>query len=362
MTVSQAKKVPSGISRTVHLVGRHLSFFARHNTPRKFVNLCRLYVQRWTNRTVLSAHPIEIIMDPTNICNLRCPLCPTGQRLNSRPLGRMTFKTFQRIIDELAPWLYKIRLYSWGEPLLHNDLYRMIAYATERNIGTEISSHLNVFEDTDAEKLVESGLELLVVSMDGADPATYTRYRVKGDFEKACNNITAIVKAKRKLGRKYPVVEIQFLVMKHNESQIHEMTLLARKLGVDNLRLAPVTINLKNEDDRQWLPTLEHLSRYSYAAKKDRIYARRRKCEWLWRSAVVNWDETVSPCCVYEGKKSEVGSLEAKTFAEVWNNDHYVQCRQVFTRKGRRKTEIQTICSSCQGSPKALDEQQHGLY
>jgi MoaA/NifB/PqqE/SkfB family radical SAM enzyme len=89
----------------------------------------------------------------------------------------MTFKTFQRIIDELAPWLYKIRLYNWGEPLMHNDLYRMIAYATEKNIGTEISSHLNVFEDTDAEKLVESGLELLVVSMDGADPATYTRYR-----------------------------------------------------------------------------------------------------------------------------------------------------------------------------------------
>lgn len=274
----------------------------------------------------------------------------------------MNFETFQKIIDELAPWLYKIRLYNWGEPFLHKDLYRMIVYAAENNIGTEISSTLNIFEGADAEKLVESGLELLVVSMDGADPATYARYRVKGDFEKVCTNIAAIVKSKRKLGRRYPIVEIQFLVMKHNESQIHAMTLLAHTLGVDNLRLGPVTINLRNEDDRQWLPTRESLSRYSYAAKKDRIYACRRKCEWLWRSAVVNWDGTVSPCCVYEGKKSEVGSLEAKTFAEVWNSEYYVQCRRVFTRQCRRKTEIQTICSTCRGSPQALNEQQHGLY
>lgn len=362
MILAGIQKVHSGMMRSVGLVKRHLRFFCRHNTGVKFLNLCLLYFQRWTNRSTLSAYPIEIIIDPINICNLRCPLCPTGQRVSSRPLGRMSFENVQRIIDELTPWLYKIRFYNWGEPLLHPDICKMIAYATRKNIGTEMSTNLNVLDPGRAGALIESGLELLIISLDGADSKTYSQYRIGGDFSRVINNISALVEAKKKSGGKYPVIELQFLTMKHNESQIPAMKALARELGVDSLRFGPVTINIKNKDDWRWLPASDKMSRYSYRNKKDKIYSQRKKCEWLWRSTVINWDGTVAPCCVYEIREAEFGSLEGKRFAEIWNNENYVHSREVFTKKSRNAGGTRVICSTCKGLPEAMNDEQHGLY
>ena len=323
--------------RNIQLFKRHIKSFYRHNTPVKFANLCSLYFQRWTNRSVLSAFPIEIIIDPINICDLKCPLCPTGQRANTRSLGSMPYENYQRIIDELSRWLYKVRFYSWGEPLMHKDIYKMIAYATDKNIGTEISTNLNVFRESDSKTLLESGLELLIISLDGADDKTYSHYRIGGDFSRVINNISAVVKEKKKTGRKNPFIEIQFLVMRHNEYQIPKMKALAKELGVDRLRLGPVTVNVRNEEDLNWLPVDEQLSRYSYVENNDKIYSIRKKCEWLWRSMVINWDGTISPCCVYEGEKAVFGSLLDNKIEKLWNNEYYKKSRLIFARKDRRE-------------------------
>ena len=326
------------------------------------MNLCFLYIQKWANKSFLRTYPVEIIVDPINVCHLKCPLCPTGQRVNSRPFGSMSFENFQRIIEELGRWLYKIRFYNWGEPLMHRDIYKMIAFAANKNISTELSTHLNLLSLSDAQTLVESGLELLIISLDGADDKTYSHYRIGGDFNKVINNIKSILREKERLGRKYPLIEIQFLVMRHNESQIEKIEALAKELGVDRLRIGPVTVNIKNEEDWQWLPSSERMSRYSYSEKKDKIYSRRRKCEWLWRSTVINWDGTVSPCCVYEGGKADFGSLNGKRFFEIWNNERYRYSREVFTKKSKGNNRLEIICSHCKGIPVAMDEKQHGLY
>jgi radical SAM protein with 4Fe4S-binding SPASM domain len=115
-----------------------------------------------------------------------------------------------------------------------------------------------------------------------------------------------------------------------------------------------------NDTDHDWLPKDEKKSRYSYGDGNDRIYTTRKKCEWLWRSAVINWDGTVTPCCVFESPGAEVGSLDGKKFAEVWNNENYRMAREVFTREGTAGTAV--ICGRCRGVPKAFDKDQHGLY
>jgi radical SAM protein with 4Fe4S-binding SPASM domain len=362
MIVSGIGKTPHGFARNIDLVKRHMWTFYKHNTSVKFVNLCAIYLQRWMKRSVLSAYPFEIIIDPTNICTLRCPLCPTGQNINSRPPGRMLFENYREIIDDLGRWLYKVRFYSWGEPLLHKDIYKMIAYATDKNIGTEISTNFNVFEESDVEKLINSGLELLIVSLDGADEKTYARYRIGGDFHKVIRNITAVVREKKRSASKYPVIEIQLLVMRHNEDQISRLISLSREIGVNRLRIGPVTVNMKNADDREWLPTNEKISRYSYKKKKDKIYSRRKKCEWLWRSTVINWDGTIAPCCVFEGKKTEMGSLNGRKFSDIWNNKKYKCSREVLINRSSKNNEMETICTRCRGMPVAADADQHGLY
>lgn len=361
MNLSGMSKFSSSLIRSFDLISRNLVALLRHSTLRKFYNLCLNYFQRWTRKTVLTAFPFEVIIDPINICNLHCPLCPTGQGKNTRPLGRMNFEQFRHIIDQLFYYLYKIRLYNWGEPFLHKDIYKMIEYTAKKNISVEISTNLNAFKPEDADRLVQSGLELLVVSLDGADQETYSHYRIGGNFERVIENISAIVEAKKKAGSRFPVVEVQFLIMKHNENKIDAIKDLTERLGVDRLRLGPVTINWRNREDHSWLPSNDQMSRYDFLRSYDKIYARRKLCEWLWRSAVINWDGSILPCCVFEGPKAEFGSLSENTFAEIWNNSCYQRARAVFTAN-RNITGKMNICQRCKKIPWADDEKQSGLY
>ncbi|MCD6288763.1 MAG: SPASM domain-containing protein, partial [Candidatus Hydrogenedentes bacterium] len=336
--------------------------FLRHNTVAKMRNACSIYTQFLLKRTVLKGYPVEIIIDPINVCNFRCPLCVTGQRLNSRPAGRMPFDQFTRILDELAPWLYKLRFYSWGEPLLHEDIYRMIGYATSKNVATEMSSNFSNFRPDDADTLIESGLELLIVSLDGATAETYAQYRQGGDFEKVLDNVRALTAAKRRKGSRFPTVEIQCLAMKHNEHELDDMDRLIVELGADRLRIPPVVVNtLDKEQVERWLPVNEKLSRYDYRTMADKIFDGRSRCAWLWRSAVINWDGTVSPCCVFEGPKTDMGSLANSSFMDVWNSETYRSARELF-RSGGSAASVRTICTKCKGSPHAADRKQQGLY
>lgn len=349
--------------RTLQLVKRHFKSFVRHNTSVKFKNLCSLYYQYWRGKTSIKGHPFEIIIDPTNVCSLKCPLCATGQRKNNRPNGRMPFEEFTRIIDELGRWLYKVRFYSWGEPFVHKDIFRMISYVSHENIGTELSTNFHDFNATDVDKLVDSRLEHLIISLDGARESTYVRYRVGGNFTRVINNIRALMKAKALKKSHKPLVEIQFLVMKHNEHEIKEMKKLAKELGVDRLRLAAITLNVKEPVQvKEWLPTNEKWSRYEYHSLEDKIHRKRSRCEWLWRSAVINWDSTISPCCVFEGPKTDFGSLKEKSFKEIWNNSHYQGARGVFNKNGKISSKPKNICIRCKGIPLAANSQQHGLY
>ena len=305
--------------RTLQLFKRHFNSFLRHNTPAKLKNLCFIYYQFWKGGTNIKGYPFEIIIDPTNICNLRCPLCVTGQHNNVRTHGMMAFEEFIRIIEDLKRWLYKVRFYSWGEPLLNEDIYRMISYANINNIGTELSTNFHQFSSQDLEKLIDSGLELLIISFDGAKDETYQKYRIGGNFYRVIDNIKILLNEKTLKSIRFPIVEIQFLVMKHNEHEIKDIKKLAKELGVDRLRIAPITLNTRDPKQvNEWLPIDEKWSRYDYQTLEDKIYRKRKRCEWLWRSVVINWDSTISPCCVFEGPHTDFGTLREKLFQNIF--------------------------------------------
>jgi MoaA/NifB/PqqE/SkfB family radical SAM enzyme len=348
--------------RTLELARRHIGSFARHNSIVKMRNAMAIYWQFLLKKEKINGYPVEMIIDPINVCNLHCPLCVTGQRANKRPFGKMPMDDFERILDEVGRWLYKLRFYSWGEPLLHEDIYSMIAMAAERNISTEMSSNFLKFQSSDAGKMIDSGLELLIISMDGATEQTYKHYRQGGDFQRLVENVRALTDAKKEAGSRFPTVELQLIAMRHNEHEIDDMERMANELGADKFRVVPVTLNTKDPGQvENWLPQSQRLSRYDYKTLDDKIYTRRGTCPWLWRSAVVNWDCTMSPCCVFEGPKSEMGSLVANSFLEVWNNESYQAARGVFNRD-RTGAAKPNICTRCKGVPNAGDSDQQGLY
>jgi len=355
------------IVRETMLITRHAGSFLRHATARKVWNLARVHGEMARKKEGVSGYPYEIILDITNRCNLRCPLCVTGQHLNKRPPGQMSFDHFKQVIDELGRYLFKVRLHSWGEPFLHERLYDMLHHLRAANIGTEVSSNFTTFRQDQAAALVASGLELLIVSLDGATEEVYRQYRIGGDFPRVLRNIRAVVREKRKQGTRFPLIEVQFLLTKVNLHEAEAIRVLARDLGADRCRTFPVAVNVRDKAQRdEWLPEDPRYSRYHPRTLEDKFYSVNRACPWLWRSAVINWDGTASPCCVYEGPKTEMGTgvFSPGGFRAVWNGPAYRAARAVFREgEGRKRSEGPfNICEHCRGRPRALNSSQKGLW
>jgi len=360
------EKARTRVVRAGELATRHRESFLRHATAEKLVNLANVFRDRYRVRPEVRSYPFEIVLDITNRCNLRCPLCVTGQHRNERPYGAMAFGDFRRVIDELAPTLFKARLHSWGEPLLHPDLLGMIEYLTRRNVGSEISTNLLLLRKEEPLRLVDSGLEMLVVSMDGTTQEVYEAYRKGGRLDTVMENVRALAEAKRTRGSRFPVIEVQFLLMKHNLHQVRDIQRFSRELGADRCRTFPVALNVQDELQRRaWLPDDARYCRYDPDTWEDRYYALNRVCHWLWQSAVINWDGTVSPCCIYEGSKTEMGgNVFRDGFRSVWNGPQYRIARKTFARRHRDRTgpEGPPICAVCRGRPRALTPGQQGIY
>jgi len=133
-----------------------------------------------TRELVTNAMPSHIWIEPTNRCNARCPLCPTGNGESVRPKSMLPLDTFKSIVDEVYPYTESMNLWNIGEPFLNQELFGMIAYASQHKMATRVSTNGFVFYDqSNIERLVDSGLTDLVVSLDGT---TADKKRIKNGW------------------------------------------------------------------------------------------------------------------------------------------------------------------------------------
>ncbi|MCJ7509039.1 MAG: radical SAM protein [candidate division Zixibacteria bacterium] len=306
---------------------RHLLSFFRHNTLKKMANLARAEWEIRRGRTVLRSKPYMIKIDPISFCNLSCPGCPSAFKSRTSDNGKMDFELYRKIIDELKDYLYKVSLYAWGEPLLNKEIYKMIGYATQNNIGVVVSSNMNVFSEQHAEQMVNSGLEHLIVAIDGATQESYSRYRIGGSLEKVIDNLRILKETKRRYKSKFPIVEMQFLLTEENQSEIPAIKELSSKLEVDRLIF-------KSFYD-------EEKSRLSSPFAKKR----KNKCHWLWQSMVMLWDGSVTPCC-FKNSKPKVGSVVTDSISQVRNSQIYVKSRELFCGE-KISDEANKECTYC---------------
>src|SRR5690349_14448949 len=180
------------------------------------------YLSKWTKRPVQWGYPISISFEPTTSCNLRCPECPSGLRAFTRPTGMLQKDFFRETIDQLHKELSYLVFYFQGEPFLNPAFLEMVSYASSKGIYTATSTNAHYLNDENSRKTVESGLDRLIISIDGTTQDTYQQYRVGGKLDKVLQGASNIVKWKKELGSKTPFIIFQFLVVRHNEHQIEE--------------------------------------------------------------------------------------------------------------------------------------------
>jgi len=273
--------------------------------------------------------PPIVTIEPTNICNLRCPLCVTGNGSMERPYGRMDFDTYKRLIDELGDRIMYIVLYQQGEPYLNRQFHDFVSYARRRKIYVTTSSNAHYFDRQTAEATVRSGLDTIIVSVDGATQETYAHYRVGGSLDKVKAGIQTLVAAKKRMHSKTPYIYLQFLLMKHNEHELPAMKRLARELGVDRFLMKNIQVETLQEA-HEWLPREESFRRYRLT-ENDFTVKRGGKgvCIRPWLTTLVNWDGTVVPCCFDKHGHHVVGDMRQPAgFTQIWNSEKYTEFRQ----------------------------------
>ena len=299
---------------------------------------------RFTGVPVIHGLPISISFEPTTSCNLRCPECPSGLRSFTRATGMLGQPLFQNVIDQLAPTLSYLTFYFQGEPYLHPQFLDMVQYAASKNIYTATSTNAHYLKDENARLTVESGLDRLIISIDGTTQDTYQSYRVGGSLERVIEGARNIIAWKKKLKSKTPHVMFQFLVVKPNEHQIPEVYTLAKQIGVDQVVLKTAQIyDYANGSDL--IPEQDQYSRYrkmndgSYTIKNSLD----NHCWKMWHSCVITWDGKIVPCCFDKDAHHVLGDLTKNSFEEVWNGDAYHSFRASLLRS---RSEIE-ICKNC---------------
>lgn len=318
-------------------------------TPRRVWNgvkvLSSYYASLISKKPVQWGLPVSISFEPTTSCNLRCPECPSGLRAFTRPTGMLEKDFFSQTIDEIHKDLLYLIFYFQGEPYLNTSFLDMVKYASDKGIYTATSTNAHYLNDEAARKTVESGLDRLIISIDGTTQETYKQYRVGGNLEKVIEGAKNIVKWKKELNSKTPFVFFQFLVVKHNEHQIEEIQQLAKEIGVDEVRFKSAQVYDYENDPNQLIPTIDKFSRYK--KNKDGTYTPKNKlanrCWKLWHANVITWDGLVVPCCFDKDAMHQLGNLKNQSFKTVWNNDNYKQFRAELMM-GRKNIDI---CSNC---------------
>jgi radical SAM protein with 4Fe4S-binding SPASM domain len=318
-------------------------------TLRRTINALKVWasyhLSKWTKRPVQWGYPVSVSFEPTTSCNLRCPECPSGLRAFTRPTGMLQKNFFKETIDQLSNELLYLVFYFQGEPYLNPDFLEMVKYASAKKIYTATSTNAHYLTEANAKKTVESGLDRLIISIDGTTQETYRQYRVGGNLNKVLEGAVNIVKWKKELKSKTPFVIFQFLVVQHNEHQIEDVKQLAKEIGVDDVWLKTAQVYDYENDPNKLIPSNTKYSRYKKNREGKYFFKgnNANHCWRLWHDPVITWDGSVVPCCFDKDAQHKLGSLRQMPFKELWQNAEY----KSFRSKVLQSRKNIDICANC---------------
>lgn len=324
---------------------------------RKLLNAFKVYLSfhlsRHTNIKTHFGKPISISIEPTTSCNLRCPECPSGLRQFSRPIGMLEPVFFKNSIDALYKDLIYLTFYFQGEPYLNPNFLDMVKYASDKKIYTSTSTNAHYLNEEQAEKTVKSGLDRLIISIDGTSQEVYEQYRVGGQLNKVIDGTKNIIAAKQKLKSQTPHVIFQFLVVRPNEHQLNDVEQLAKELGVNEVLFKTAQV-YNYENGNPLIPLNEKYSRYKKLATGKYIIKNEllNQCWRMWSACVITWDGVIVPCCFDKDAKHQLGDLKKQSFSEVWSSTKYQNFRRLIL-KSRKEIDI---CQNCSEGTKVWTE------
>jgi radical SAM protein with 4Fe4S-binding SPASM domain len=302
--------------------------------------LSKLLKQNYHN-----ALPFALSVEPTTSCNLRCPQCPSGLRQFTRATGMLDPVMFQKFVGQIKKHVHSLTFYFQGEPYLNPDFLKMVRTASDNNLYTITSTNAHYLTDEVSKQTIESGLDELIISIDGTTQETYEQYRVGGQLDKVLTGAQNIIKWKKELKSRKPYVVFQFVAFRSNESQVNAVKVLGKEMGADKIRIKTAQI-YDFENSHDMIPKNEDLARYRLNEKgkweiKNKLLD---QCWRMWQACVITWDGKIVPCCFDKDAKYQLGDLNSNSFKNIWFSEPYQAFRQNLLN-GRKEIDICTNCT-----------------
>ncbi len=360
----------------------------RKRNPSAFSNFLRAKYNMYTGAARVDSYPYYLCVDPSDICQLRCPTCPTGVENESRrqkesPLQvyrddrqKMSPALFDALLDEVGEYVFLMMLYNFGEPLLNAHLPSFIRKASDLDIETEVHTNLSLkVSDERVDQLLDSGLDRLEVSADGFSQGAYEVHRVGGNVALVKQNLERLAAAKERLGSATRIT-YKLLVFSHNEHEVDAARAYCERIGIEFSSPDGIA------RDESWVPArrrgekpvdpradpeeLERtLATWDQAGRKDYFLEADLRptwglpplgspfpaaCGWHYGYSVITAGGCVTPCCGTAKQVDDFGTVSPGTtsFADVWNGPYYQKARATFG--GRAPAELQgvdTVCERC---------------
>jgi len=317
--------------------------------------------------SVLS-RPYGLVIDPSNMCQLACPGCVHSTRNEELkvfdwPKGTLSEDRLSALLKLYGPHAIGVYFCNYGEPLLNLNTPKLIRLAKTYLMGTALSTSLSVSR-LDAEAYVESGLDFMVLSIDGATQPVYEQFRRNGDLELVFSNVRKLVSAKRRLGKRTPVLSWNFLAFEHNAHEIPLAARMARQLGVNHFRVVnPFDVGWDDPEIRpaavkggvrrldwlsmagqpeNWNPFPESVDGSTIArafenpwnqqAASDAPPSSGHTCHWLYKNMVMDATGRIMPCCggPRPDTKLVFGAFDGNG-SDPFNSEKYHQARAWFS-------------------------------
>ena len=285
--------------------------------------------------------PISISIEPTNICNLHCPECPTGKGQSTVAKGKITEETVQKLVPQIQTNTWFANVYFQGEPLVNAITTNIVSTLSEAKILSSLSTNAHFLTSKIAKQLVTAKLTKLIISLDGYNQTSYEKYRQGGNFDKVLEGLKNIQQAKANAHSLYPLVEVQCLLFSHTEGHKTEIKHIAEQYNADLVTFK--TAQFYDTQNIDMLPSHKN-SRYNYQDENLTIKKKiRNHCWKMWCSCVVAWNGNVLPCCFDKNHTFSFGNIENTSFTNIWKSQQYIRFRKA-TLTNRKQI---IMCQNC---------------
>lgn len=321
-----------------------LQFTRRNLSVKARFNMVLQKITQFLRPARVLGVPFFIVVEPASICNLRCPICPSGLNKSRRDPALLPLQDFKNLIDQLGEYLLFIQLWEWGEPFLNPDVYEMITYAKKKDIIVVSSTNGHFLHKPEyIDQLIDSGLDGLILAVDGTTQEVYEKYRVGGNLDQVLEGIKMLIKAKQDRHASSPTLMLRMVINAFNESQIDDFVQLGKDLNVDLYALKKINCNMGGEETSSFV--LPEQDDYLRSHKGTGF---KYRCIIPWLSPTLFSDGNISLCgLASQGETSVQKVAPGRPFRSIWQSkdaqtfrknlkidpDHYPFCRNCDCRE-----------------------------